>query len=308
MVFKVKPRVGGAAMVGQVTKAPPVELPEIQEVSDTDVRASVLLQGDSGTGKTFAIGQLLKAGYNGLIVAVEPKVQAIMRYKPKVLFLTAPVKTDGGVRQPTPKEVYDRLQRFRDLLGEGAYREHGGKPLDFIAIDGFLELGEVIYKYWKANKPTASSTGADNSYAMWDNIAEKSVDFFKSLRDAAGVAAGMYGLPPIGVVATIGEQETSDKMGCVRYVPLFPGKKGGTLLPYAFEAVIRLSVRNVDGEAQYIAHTVGQNDPNALEKFYAKCPSGVFESEVVNPDFGEMYGKLLASYKADNNNNDSDKE
>lgn len=250
MAIKLRPAPGGGqGAVGQA-KVAPVVMPEIQELADTDVRVSVLLQGDSGTGKTYAIGQLLKAGYNGLIVAIEPKVQAIMRYKPKVLFLTAPVTQDGKSRQPTPREVYDRLQRFRDLLGEGAYREHAGKPLDFIAIDGFLELGEVIYKYWKANKPVAASTGADNSFAMWDNIAEKSVDFFKSMRDAAGVAASMFGLPPIGIVSTIGEQETSDKLGCVRYIPLFPGKKSGVMLPYQFEAVIRLAVRNNDGEVQ----------------------------------------------------------
>lgn len=309
MGIKLKSAPQGAARTGQVQQAAPVEMPEIREVTAEDLGTSVLLIGASGTGKSHALGEVMRHGYSGLILALEPKIQAFAKYKPKTIFLGEPVKTGGSHRAPTPKEMYDRLMRFKDMLGEGKWRAHDGKPFDFIGIDGFLELGDVIYRYWKQNKPVAQSTGSDNSFAMWDNIAERSIDFFKALRDAAGFASAIYGLPPVSVIATIGEEPITDKMGSVRHIPLFPGKKASTTLPYCFEAVIRLSVRNIDGTAQYVAHTVGRNDPTETEKFYAKCPSGVgLDAEVVNPDFGDMFERLLASYKVSETSNNTNKE
>lgn len=297
MAIKLKPRVGGKHTGGGTPQqARQVELPDVIEMNVEDVRPSILLQGGSGTGKTHGIGRMMAAGLNGLVLAIEPKVQTIMRYKPKVLFLGAPVQQGGKLRPPTPVELYDRLMRFRDALGEGKYREHNGKALDFIATDGFLELGDVIYKYWKANRPLSSSTGEKNSFAMWDNVAEKSVDFFKSMRDAAGMASTTFGLPPIGTVATIGEDDI-DELGATKHVPLFPGKKAGKLLPYCFEVVLRLSVRNTEGQVEYIAHTCAQNDPTCLEKFYAKVPSGLFDQEIINPDLGDIYRKVIDNYK-----------
>ena len=257
-------------------------LPDLVDVEPTDARPSVVLIGGSGTGKTHALGSMMAAGMNVMVLAVEPKLQTIARYKPKVLFIDEPI----AGKAPTPAQRYDRLMRFVDALGEGKYREHNGRPFDLIATDGLLEVGHVIYTYWKMRCPTSSRTGEQNTFALWDNVAERARDFFRAARDAAGLASSRYGLPPIGFVTTCGEAVVKAKTGEVRYEPLFPGNKAPQILPYMFEVVLRFSCRNNEGNYEFVAHTIG------TEEFYAKCPPGLFDPEVINPNFGEMYDRL----------------
>jgi hypothetical protein len=276
---------GQVPVVGGVNTA---SLPEPIELDPSLARPCVTLQGASGSGKTHAIGSMFEAGYNGLVLAAEPKMQGIMRHRPLTVFLGAPV--DG--RPPTVMQKYDRLMRFRDALSEGKYREHKGKAIDFISTDGFLEIGQIIYRDGKVKRPISKSTGEQNTFALWDKVAEDGVDFFQSCRDAAGLASTIFGFPPVGFVATVGEHIEYSKTGTVRYEPLFPGRKAPEMLPYMFETVIRLACRNNDGKYEFVAHTIG------TEEFCAKCPPGVFEPEVINPNFGEMYRKIEEYYSA----------
>lgn len=236
---------------------------------------------------------MLAAGYTGLILAAEPKLQTIMKYRPMVIWLNALVNG----RKPTEAQRYDRLMMFIDALGEGKYREHNGKAIDFIATDGFLEIGRVIYGYWNQRIPISKSTGEKNTFALWDNVAERSIEFFQACRDAAGSASTQFGFPPVGFVTTCGEKREQTKFGEIAYIPLFPGRKAPEMLPYMFEQVIRLSQRTVDKQYQFVAHTIGN------EEFTAKCPPGVFDAEVLNPDFGEMYGALIDYYRAEGDTN-----
>jgi hypothetical protein len=264
-------------------------LPEPRIASATDARPSVTLIGGSGTGKTYALGRLLAAGLNVMILAVEDKIQGIAKYNPLTIFLNDPVP--GENRAPTPEEKYRRLMAFPGALKAGMYREHGGKPIDLIATDGLLEVGQVIFRHHKRHIPISKSTGEQNTYALWERVAEDAVDFFHACRDAAGMASAAYGLPPVGFVVTCGEHIERGKFGDVRYEPLFPGRKAPEMLPYVFETVVRLANRNNDGEYEFVAHTIG------TEEFYAKSPPGVFEAEEINPDFGQMYLKLLEHYQ-----------
>jgi len=286
--MKISGRRAGVS-VRKVTNAPvraSCALPEPRVAKSSDARPSITLIGKSGTGKTHAIGSLFAAGYKGMILAVEDKIQSIIKYDPPTVYINDPV--DG--RPPTVKEKYERLMAFPEALREGKLREYKGKPVDFIATDGFLEVGAVIHKYNKLCKPVAKTTGEQNTFALWEKVAEDAVEFFMACRDAAGMASVAYGYPPVGFIATCGEKMEVTKLKQVRYTPLFPGRKAPALLPYMFENVIRLSTRNNDGVYEFVAHTVGD------EEFDAKCPAGLFDAEEINPDFGVMYGKLLEHY------------
>jgi len=278
-------RISGAAKA--VTAKAPVEMPAIIELDPADARPSILLQGGSGTGKTHALERMLAAGYNGLLVLVENKWQDLAKYRPKSLLLSAPING----KPPTNDQLYDRLFYFLDQLAEGKYRKHDGKFIDFIGFDGALEIGNIIYKYWKKRKPI-SKTGEQNTFALWDNVGERAADFFRGARDAAGAASALFGFPPVGIICTVGEHAERGKLGSTFYEPLFPGRKGPEAMPYCFSQVIRLSCRNNDGKYEYVAHTIG------TEEFYAKCPPKLFEAEELNPDFGKMYAKLVAHYEA----------
>lgn len=292
MEVKIRPRkIGGVQSVAMtMTKAVArgtCGLPDARIAKVSDARPSVTLIGKSGSGKTYAIGRMLDAGYKGLILAVEDKIQSIAKYNPPTVFINDPVvDAEGNKRYPTDTEKYERLMAFPTALREGKLREFDGKPIDFIAIDGFLEVGQVIFTYNKKCKPISKS-GEQNTYALWDKVAEDAVDFFKACRDAAGMASAAYGFPPVGFVATCGEHMEVTKLKEVRYTPLFPGRKAPELLPYMFEHVIRLANRVDEGEYVYVAHTVGDGE------FDAKTPSGLFEAEEINPDFGVMWKKLL---------------
>lgn len=277
---------GGRAQ--QKAPSAPVELPPIERLTATVTFPSILLQGKSGTGKTYSIGRLLKAGYKGLILAVEPKMQELAKYEPNAIFIHAPVvdATTAGHRPPTIEEKYDRLMAFADALERGEYREIDGERVDFIAIDGLLEVGDLIYAYWKKKRPTSDSTGKKNTYGMWDEIADRSIDFFKRCQHAAGLMSQTLGLNPVAIICTIGEQMVEAAAGQVRYVPLFPGQKALKNLPYNFGTVLRLESRNNGGRYEYVIHTIG------TEEFDAKAPP-IFEAEMIDPDFAQMYTTLL---------------
>lgn len=274
-----------------------VTLPSITEVDGSSARPSILASGGSGTGKTWGIEQMLRGGKNILIGAVESKIQALMAHNPKVIFFGAPIedRATGAKRSPTASEVYQRLQMFKDRLGEGEFREHNGKPFDLIAIDGLMEVGAVIHRHFRENTPISKSTGERNTYAMADEIGVQTVDFVKGIRDAASAASELYGIPPVGVYATCGEFAIEPKLGGdVQYKPALYGNVGPRNIPFAFEAVLHLEVdRDDEGRPRYLAHTA-PNQP----VFFAKAPAAL-DPILVNWNMNDVYDQIVTSYRGE---------
>ena len=271
-----------------------IEVPEIIQATLEDVRPSLITVGASGTGKTWAILQFLQARLNVLLVDLENKYQTLLRYQPNVVPLGAPVTAGGRKRPPTATEVYNRILGFIDRLGEGKYREHLGRPIDLIAVDGLMEVGLRIARHYKDNTPTSKSSGEKNTYAMYDAIGDRLIDVMNSLRTAAGAASAAYGFPPVGIYCTVGEEREVNKIsGEVSYRALLPGNIGPKFLPYQFEAVVRLSVaRDDSGLPVYVAHLVGD------EKFYAKFPGGIYpQAELPNWNMVQVYRDLVEHYR-----------
>lgn len=272
--------------------APQAAAPEFTEYDDDrPITPSALFIGESGAGKTYAIGRLLAHGLRVALVAVEPKYQAIKRLLKQH---EAPL-IDLATLGTTPAERWDQLHRLRDRLAAGGYREHRGKPVDVLAFDGMTELVDLVHLDRKARY------SRKDSLPMWEDIAVTAVDYFKALRDASG-----SGDRPLPIVATC--IETTEQIGYeTHHVPLMPGRKTMKMLAPQFEVVWRLSTGvGHDGQHEFRVHTVRE------EGFYAKSPAGLFPKVVAghgvvdgvvpsdwaspegNPDVGLMFRALLA--------------
>lgn len=290
-----KPQAKAPPGVKPVSAGIGVEFPEIIEVDGAGARPSILAMGVSGTGKTEGIAHLLASGKNVLVGSIESKVQSLMRYGPKIIFFGSPVenKATGAKAPPTASQIFQRLHMFRDRLGAGEFRDHKDKPFDVIAIDGLMEVGAVIHRHFRDNTPVSKATGEKNTYAMADAIGIETVDFVKGIRDAASSSAQLFGIPPVGIYATCGEFAIEPKLGGdVRYKPALYGNVAPNNLPFAFEAVLHLSVdRDEDGRPRYLAHTVSQ-DP----EFFAKAPAAL-EPVVINWNMNDIYERIMTSYQ-----------
>ena len=281
------------ATAGGVQSFAGVELPEISTMDGSFAMPSICVRGVSGTGKTEGIRHMLHAGKNVLVVAIEDKVQSLLKYEPAVLYLGAPVveRATGAKRPPTPTEMYNRIMAFVDRLASGEFREHKGKPFDLIAGDGIMEVGRVFERHFKAHYPQ-SKTGERNAFALYDEIGNRLVDFFARVRGAASAASQLYDIPPMGTYWTIGEAEAT-KPGQYGYKVILPGNIAPLALPFQFEAIFRLVIRKgEDGRPVYVMQTVGEES-----NFEAKCPGGVLEPEVMNWDMNTVYDTLRAHYQ-----------
>lgn len=268
--------------------------PMIEPWGDYPARPSLLLIGGSGTGKTDGIARMIDAGFNVVVVAVEDKMATLSQRKPLRVNICAPDATTKTL--PTHQLRWSRLQAFCDGLRRGEYRAHEGKAIDIIAVDGLMEVSEII-----ARCMLSASSGSDTIKA-WGHVAIKTVDFFKDLRDAAGEAAARLGGTPVGVVATCGEGDKKrlNLQGgpavVERNIPLLEGNKALLALPFQFEVIWRLSagVPFEGAPHEFRVHTV------ATEEYFAKSPSGLFKPIETGPggrgnapDIGAMYRKML---------------
>lgn len=264
---------------------PIVAAPEILEY-DMVGAPSILVIGASGTGKTTGITQMLEKGVRVLLIDIEDKTQAFRGHRPPTVAIGEPVveKATGAKRPPTDIERYQRLLAFRDKLANGGYRDHKGVPFDIVAGDGLMEAMQLIAANWRKNMPRAESTGSKDTFAMYDRIGTDGLDLLRDIKRAAAASAHLYGWRPLGMYWTCGEQLLDNGM----YVPQLPGKQTGNNLPYPFEAVFRLAVR----DCQHVMYLRGEEG-----RWFAKSPDcfgGV--NELASWNMGDVYKQLVEYY------------
>ncbi len=269
--------------------------PEIEPWGDVELFPSLLLTGATGTGKTDAIGKLCEAGFNLVVLMVEDKRASLQRWKPEIIDINKITESGTQKRMPTEPEKYDRLMRFLDKLRSGGYREYSGKIVDILAVDSLTEIADVLLG---GLQPKYS---ASDTLKMWGMVGDKTIEFFKSMRDAAGVAASKMGTRPMGIVCTCLEgtlRKINVQSGGYNIETNVPILRGNVALPRmvpAFEVAWRLSAGSQMGGAhEYRIHT------QKTEDYEAKSPAGILEGTVTgpgglgnDPDVGKMYTMLL---------------
>jgi hypothetical protein len=287
-----------SGLLGPVNTQARATLPDIVELDPADARPSICLVGGSGTGKTTQIRNVIRAGFNVLVVAIESKLQAMAGERPLVVNMNEPVREGSTFRAATVTDKYNRLLAFRDALKEGKYRSHKGKPIDVIAFDGAMEMGAII-KGHKLKSVIVSKSGETNTFKTFDEIGIDLIDFFAACREAASDASKAFGVPPVGIIVTCGEQLKDGE-----YKPILPGNQAALMLPYQFEAVLRLTTEINDGNLEYVAYsTPGETAYPLMGRWTAKAPGGLFEGgKIVNPDLGKIYKQLVNYYQGNKEN------
>lgn len=291
---------GQGARLGTPMPVTSAELPPIDTMDPGDAQPSVCLVGASGTGKTEQLKRLI-AHLNTrklatMVLSVESKQQILATLRPMRIPIGAPVRTSPTTSRPaTATEKFQRLITFRDRLRQGQYREHEGRTIGCLVVDGLMEVGAIVKAHRLSNMPMSTS-GQQNTFRAFDEIGTDLIDLMASLREAASDSGKAFGITPLAIVATCGEVLKDGK-----YQPLLPGNQAPTMLPFQFELILRLATENSEGGTlQYIAHTVpGETSYPIMGRWDAKAPGGMFDAKIINPNLGEIYEKLTAYYRGD---------
>lgn len=281
----------------------PMEGIDIIQAEPGYAKPSILVMGDSKTGKTHALKMILRRlsmrNERGLVLGIENKWQALSTYGPKVVFITKPVVDGGRSRPPTASEMYDRLWRVVDALAIGALQRHQGEHCTALLGDGLMEVCAIVERHVKATKPV-SSTGEKNSYALWDMIGAKSIDFFKSMRDAASEGTRVYGAHPLAVVMTCGATlKAESALATPTWTALLPGNIGKQALPFQFEVILHLFKQpGGDGEPIFTVATSSGEDYIASTPQIDGIPARIVGTRAEHnlPDVGEVFDRLLLHY------------
>jgi len=290
---------GMAPRLGAVTPVSQTDLPPIDFMDPGDAQPSICLVGASGTGKTEQLKRLIAhlntRGLATMVLAVESKQQILATLRPLRISIGAPVRLSPTTSRPaTASEKFQRLLAFRDRLKQGAYREHDGKIVGALVVDGLMEVGAIVKAHRLGNMPT-STTGQQNTFRAFDDIGTDLIDLMASLREAASDSGKSFGIAPLAIVATCGEVLKDGK-----YQPLLPGNQAPTMLPYQFELILRLATEPLDGMTQYVAHTVpGETGYPQMGRWDAKAPGGLFDAKIIDPNLGEIYDKLTSYYRGE---------
>lgn len=275
------------------TSASKTDTPTVtmEDWPETPILPSLLVTGDTGTGKTDAIAKLADVGFKVGVLVVEDKTASLARQRGnmKRIDVNQIVEVGGKRRPPTATERYARLQQFVEQLRAGAFT-----GVDIIATDGMTEVSDII------EGATAPKFTSQEAMKMWRKVAKDTVAFFKALRDAAGEASARYGVPPVGIVATCAQADKvkmNVKAGTEEVranVFLMQGNEAKLRMPFAFEVMWHLKAKG----GVFEIHTVSDDDEHGEWK--AKSPGGLFSNVETgpggidgDPHVGRMYKKLL---------------
>lgn len=206
---------------------------------------SVLLTGPSGSGKTDALGKLQQAGYRVAVIDLERRTENIHKYGPLIV-------------TPTDVEQADRLiDAFLDTKTRQSYvqEQTQGKweDIDVLGYDSLFEYETLLDRDLKIKY--ASKSG-DSSFQRWDDYGNSILGLCTKLKRLAGLHQDYR---PVGVVVTLGANETIGPLGDKRYDLMIRGRVAPPRLPFQFTYVFRVTSQlTQDGkQVEYVLETAG---------------------------------------------------
>lgn len=206
---------------------------------------SILLTGPSGSGKTDSLGKLQQAGYKVAVIDLERRTENIHKYGPLII-------------TPANLEQADRLVDV--FLNENARREYIAQQtegewhdIDILGYDSLFEYETLLDRDLKVKY--ASKSG-DSSFQRWDDYGNAILGLCTKLKRLAGLRQNYR---PVGVVVTVGANETLDPLGNKRYDLMIRGRIAPPRLPFQFTYVFRVTsnLTQDSKQVEYVLETAG---------------------------------------------------
>lgn len=199
----------------------------------------ILLQGDTGSGKTNCLGSMARHGKRGIIADLERRTKHIQRHK--MLVVDCPTRKHVSEFVMLISEPVER-KKFVKINTKGEWDD-----VDFAGFDSLLEYE------WRltADLDVEFATNA-NKFAKWDAYAQRYVNLMRAMRDVASSP-----VDPIGVIMIMGERGSIDSYGNTVYKPLIKGNVAPDRAPFIPDFAFHLESSVEAGVAHWYVHTVG---------------------------------------------------
>lgn len=214
---------------------------------DISKNRKILIQGDSGSGKTvFAAGfptPLYVADFDGKISSAA----AFYANQPERLAKIDYDSFPNATREARPfASFYTRLQQHRQLVGSGTF------PYKTYVIDSLTTLVDSLMQEIMTSMPSNKRMSAGTvQVPMLSDYNVLSGYFKQTLNQILSL--------PCNVIVTAHVQLNKDEMtGEIFREPLLPGKLA-KFLPVVFEEVYRAFTIQKDGQTGYFAQTQSAN-------------------------------------------------
>lgn len=237
----------------------------------------ILVNGRSGSGKTYQFRKLVEAGFTPVYATTENKYgtvkdlltpQNFFEIKNPFFPLTVSEKqsTDGKYKSDLI-ELYDILRSPTN-------------PFDLLFFDsGMFYLQDLLKHIENAMKLAYPANYAE--------FGKRSDHWFRKTSELVSPRWPK----PVDVIITWGVERDVDWTGKRTTQPIMDGKRTKPMVPFHFDHVVYLESRYVAGaegmEKEFVMHTQG------TDEFEAKVSSPTrFEPVIVNPDLGQVLRQL----------------
>lgn len=235
-------------------------------------KQSMILEGPSGTGKTYQFRTLVEAGMRGLYVSTEMKVRTIADLNPDIWYIERP---------DFPLSAADKNPGIQDLMRLIDFLRTPDHGYDFVYVDSGMRYASDLLKYLRREKRLTAQE-------LWSSFAEKletALELLPTLTDPKHPA-------PVHVVVTWGVETDTDWQGVRSIQPIIDGKRVKPKINYWFDHVLYLEMLDdvVTGESKYVMHTRGK------QGFAAKVSSGMvkFPAVIESPNLATIIKAIEA--------------
>lgn len=246
-------------------------------VTDEEMRkASILIMGEGGVGKTSLTKTLPAEPEQILYVCADPGYMAIRDFPCKMFNIVS-------YRNPVTGETMSPMGAMHFLLTNIAsiVEEEG---IRWVVIDGLNDAAEVVKTYSK-KKEEANPTGKGgkvDSFRHWSEMTDYMTEFILTFRDLVGVSTLFI------------THDSFDENRC-EFVPDFPGKALASTLHRKFDGIGHMRIER-DDEGKAVQRFI-QFDPDCAKGYAVKDRAGVlkgFQEPNIKMIVDKIYGALSA--------------
>ena len=219
----------------------------------------ILLQGRSGTGKTYQGGLLMQAGMRVLWASVERKLATIQHLEPEVWpimgvdFPLDAQEKHAMLNTPVPPEGHCAS----DVIKLLDYLRNEDHPYDVVYFDSGMRYTWRLLEHLIST--TTTTQGDKDPRRAFLHYGKKVKMLLDKLTDLTDASTAKH---PMHVVFTWGISPDKDESGRQLWLPVVDGNMVGPTIPYNFDDVLTLKALAdyTTGEYKYVMETRATHD------------------------------------------------